>query len=82
MSIEDEYYLKQLKEEARIDIEDLSTEEKMKELRKLREARYEKLKRAVYKRRGWTENGVPTLEKLKELGMDFPELFDLVKKHQ
>ncbi|MBY9001460.1 MAG: aldehyde:ferredoxin oxidoreductase [Candidatus Heimdallarchaeota archaeon] len=82
LSREDEYYLKQLKEDARIDVTNLSTEEKMKELRRLREARFEKLKNAVYKRRGWTNMGVPTLEKLKELGMDFPELVDLVKKHQ
>ncbi|MCK5305426.1 MAG: aldehyde ferredoxin oxidoreductase C-terminal domain-containing protein, partial [Candidatus Heimdallarchaeota archaeon] len=66
LSREDEYYLKQLKEEAGIDVTNLSTEEKMIELRKLREARYEKLKNAVYKRRGWTDKGVPTLEKLKE----------------
>ncbi|MCK4897124.1 MAG: aldehyde:ferredoxin oxidoreductase, partial [Candidatus Heimdallarchaeota archaeon] len=82
LSREDEYYLKQLKEEAGIDVTNLSTEEKMIELRKLREARYEKLKNAVYKRRGWTDKGVPTLEKLKELGLDFPEISNLVKKHQ
>jgi len=82
LSREDEYYLKQLKEEAAIDATNLSTEEKMKELRKLREARYEKLKNAVYRRRGWTDMGVPTLEKLHELGMDFPELLELVKKYQ
>ncbi len=82
LSREEEYYLKQLKEEARIDVTNLSTDEKMKELRKIREARYEKLKNAVYKRRGWTEQGVPTLEKLKELGLDFPELTELVKNHQ
>ncbi|MCG3224503.1 MAG: aldehyde:ferredoxin oxidoreductase, partial [Candidatus Heimdallarchaeota archaeon] len=82
LSREDEYYLKQLEEEARIDVTNLTTAEKMKELRKIREARYEKLKNAVYKRRGWTDQGVPTLEKLKELGLDFPDITDLVKKHQ
>jgi aldehyde:ferredoxin oxidoreductase len=35
----------------------------------------------VYKRRGWTPNAVPTIEKLKELGIDFPEVVEVVKKH-
>ena len=82
LSREDEYYLKQLKEEANIDTSDLSVEEKMTELRKLREARYEKLKNSVYKYRGWTINGVPTIEKLEELEVDIPELIELAKKHQ
>ncbi|MFX1539128.1 MAG: aldehyde ferredoxin oxidoreductase C-terminal domain-containing protein, partial [Promethearchaeota archaeon] len=43
---------------------------------------YERLKDAVYKRRGWTKNGVVTLEKAKELGIDFPEVVELLKKHQ
>jgi aldehyde:ferredoxin oxidoreductase len=33
---------------------------------------------AVYKRRGWTKNGIPTIEHLKEIGMDLPELIDVV----
>jgi len=41
---------------------------------------YEKLKDAVYKRRGWDENGVPTLQKVKELGIDFPEVVELLKR--
>jgi aldehyde:ferredoxin oxidoreductase len=47
-------------------------------LRKYREAEYEKLKDAVYKRRGWTPNGVPTIEKAKALGIDFPEVIALL----
>ncbi|HYE82437.1 MAG TPA: aldehyde ferredoxin oxidoreductase C-terminal domain-containing protein [Clostridia bacterium] len=57
------------------------TEEKLKVMRKYREDQYEKLTDAVYKRRGWTIDGVPTLEKLKELGMDLPEVVEVVKKH-
>jgi aldehyde:ferredoxin oxidoreductase len=37
---------------------------------------------AVYKRRGWTEDGVPTLEKIKTLGIDYPDVVELLKKHQ
>ena len=36
---------------------------------------------AVYKRRGWNENGVPKVETLHRLGIDFPELVTLVEKH-
>jgi len=35
----------------------------------------------VYQRRGWTSNGVPTLEKLAALGMDFPDVVNVVKVH-
>lgn len=61
-----------------IDISGLSTDEKVKALRNYREARYEKLVDAVYKRRGWTENGIPTLETVKRLQIDFPEVLRLI----
>ena len=57
----------------------LSTEEKMKHLREYRKAQYELLLDAVYKRRGWDMNSVPTVEKLHELGMDLPEVVDVVE---
>ena len=53
--------------------------DKIKALRKYREECYEQLKSAVYKRRGWTEDGVPTIEKIKELGIDYPEVIELLK---
>jgi len=59
-----------------------STEEKMNALRKYRESEYEKLKDAVYKRRGWSQNGVPTLEKVKSLGIDFPDVVELLQKYK
>ncbi len=59
--------------------EKLSTEEKMAKLRTHREAQYELLLDAVYKRRGWDENSVPTVEKLKELGMDLEEVVEVVE---
>jgi len=76
-----ERYDAQLKEKLGIDPTGKSTEEKMAALRKYREAEYEKLKDAVYKRRGWTPNGVPTIEKAKALGIDFPEVIELLKRH-
>jgi len=74
-----ERYDKQLKEILNIDTAGKSTEEKMKILRKYREDQYEKLVEAVYKRRGWDANGIPKPETLKKLGIDFPEVIEIVK---
>jgi aldehyde:ferredoxin oxidoreductase len=75
-------YDKQLKEKIGVDPQGLSTEEKMKITRKYREEQYEKLLDAVYFRRGWTKNGVPKVEHLKKIGMDLPELIEMVKDKQ
>jgi len=77
-----ERYDKQLKEKVGFDPTGKTTEEKMNVLRKYRESEYERLKDAVYERRGWTKNGVPTLEKVKSLGMDYPDVLALLEKHQ
>jgi aldehyde:ferredoxin oxidoreductase len=77
-----ERYDKQLKEKVGFDPAGRSTEEKMKVLRKHREDQYEKLIDAVYKRRGWNSNGVPEIEFLKKIGMDFPEVIEVVKNFQ
>lgn len=58
--------------------EGMSTEDKIKALRQYRENRYEQLLDAVYKRRGWNKNGVPTIEHLKNIKMDLPELIEIV----
>lgn len=75
-------YDEQMKEVIGVDPEGKSIEEKLAIMRKYREAEYEKLIDAVYERRGWTKNGVPKIELLKKLGMDLPELVELVKDHQ
>jgi aldehyde:ferredoxin oxidoreductase len=77
-----ERYDKQLREIIGVDIEKLSVEGKMKILRKYREDQYEKLVDAVYKRRGWNSNGVPTIGFLKRIGMDLPEVIEVVKNYQ
>ena len=74
-------YDKQLKEEAGFDPAGKSVEEKLAAMRKYREQRYESLVDAVYKRRGWTMDGIPTIEHLKDLGMDLPEVVEEVQKH-
>jgi aldehyde:ferredoxin oxidoreductase len=77
-----ERYDKLMKEKIGIDPTGKSSAEKVAITRKFREEQYEKLLDAVYKRRGWTKNGIPKLERLKDLGMDLPELVELVKAHQ
>ena len=77
-----ERYDKQLKEKIGFEPTGKSTIEKMRVLRKYREDQYESLVDAVYKRRGWNKNGVPTIEFLKKIGMDFPEVIDVVKDFQ
>lgn len=77
-----ERYDKQLKEIVGFDPEGKNTEEKIAVMRKHRESQYEQLLDAVYKRRGWTRNGVPTIGHLESLGMDLPELIEVIKPHQ
>ncbi|HEY9529137.1 MAG TPA: aldehyde ferredoxin oxidoreductase C-terminal domain-containing protein, partial [Anaerolineales bacterium] len=75
-----ERYDEQLKRLVGIDPAGMSTEQKMKELRNYREAQYEMLMDAVYERRGWDPDSIPTVAKLCELGMDLPELIDVIER--
>ena len=75
-----ERYDEQLKRLLEIDPAGMTTEEKMKELRSYRQAQYELLMDAVYERRGWDRNSIPTAEKLRELGMDLPELIEVIEE--
>ncbi|MBN1949490.1 MAG: (2Fe-2S)-binding protein [Candidatus Cloacimonetes bacterium] len=76
-----ERYDKQLMEKWNYDITGKSTTEKREYLRKSREQDYQSLCDAVYRRRGWDENGVPTIEKMKQLKMDFPEVIAVLEKY-
>lgn len=78
----EERYDGQMKDILGIDPAGKSIEEKMEITREYRLDQYEKLLDSVYKRRGWTKNGVPTLDYLKNIGMDLPELIDVVKNLQ
>jgi aldehyde:ferredoxin oxidoreductase len=75
-----ERYDEQLMRLVEIDPTGLSTEEKMAHLRKYREMQYEQLMDAVYDRRGWDKNSIPTVEKLHELGIDLPEVVEVVEQ--
>lgn len=74
-----ERYDQQLKELVGIDPAHLSTQEKMTRLRQYRLDQYELLLNAVYERRGWDRDSIPTLEKVKELGIDLPEVVEVLE---
>jgi len=77
----EEQYDNQMREIIGIDPTGKTVEEKMAITKKHRLGQYEKLLDAVYQRRGWNKNGIPTIEHLKDLGMDLPELIETVTPH-
>ena len=77
-----ERYDKQLRELLGLDPEKMPMAEKIAALRKHREEQYQKVLDVAYERRGWNRNGVPTAARLKELGIDLPEIVALVKDAQ
>jgi aldehyde:ferredoxin oxidoreductase len=76
-----ERYDKQLREKIGIEPAGMTTAEKLAAIKAYRRDQYQKLCDAVYKRRGWNANGIPTVAKLKELGIDFPDVVALVEAH-
>jgi len=81
---EDEYisreerYDKQMKEKIGVDPAGKTASEKVRITREYRMKQYESLVDAVFKRRGWTPDGCPTPEHLREIGMDLPEVLEVV----
>ncbi len=78
----EKYYDKQMRDIIGIDPAGKTTQEKMKIVRDYRMDQYQKVVDAAYDRRGWTRNGVPKVERLKELGIDLPELVEIIKDDQ
>jgi len=59
----------------------MTAEEKLKVLAEYRNDQYEKLADSVYYRRGWTQNGIPTPQKMKALGFGgYKELLDMLQR--
>ena len=77
----EEYHDKQLSDVVGANPAGMPTVDKVAALRKYREEQYEKLKDAVYERRGWTNDAVPKLETLRRLGIDFPDVVAVVEKY-
>jgi len=78
----EEFYDTKMKEVIGVDPSGKTIEERMTITREYREGQYEKLLDTVYTRRGWNLNGVPTIEHMKNLGMDLPELIEVIKDKQ
>lgn len=78
----EKYYDRQMKEIIGVDPAGKTTEEKMKITRDHRMKQYNKAVDAAYQRRGWTSEGVPTIARLRQLGIDLPELVDIIKGDQ
>ncbi|WP_319521180.1 aldehyde ferredoxin oxidoreductase C-terminal domain-containing protein [uncultured Desulfosarcina sp.] len=76
-----ERYDTELTEKYGLDIAGKEVRWKVAELRKRRETQYETLKDAVYQRRGWTPDGIPTVETVKRLGIDFPEVLEVLAEN-
>jgi len=77
-----ERYDGQLKDILNVNPKGKSTEEKVAILREYKENQYEQLLDAVYKRRGWTNGGIPTIAHLKNIEMDLPEVLEIVEPLQ
>ncbi len=77
-----ERYDGQLKDILNVNTDGKSTEEKIAILREYKEGQYEQLLDAVYKRRGWTNGGIPKIAHLKDIGMDLPEVLEIVEPLQ
>jgi aldehyde:ferredoxin oxidoreductase len=78
-----ERYDKYLNEKIGIDIkeiEKMKTESKIKIIYDFRRGQYQKLTDAVYYRRGWTPNGVPTPDKMKKLGFKNIKMLNMLKE--
>ena len=75
-----ERYDGQLKELLDLEAKNMTLEERVEALRKYRYDQYGQLMDAVYKRRGWDREGIPTMKHLKDLGIDFPFVTKVVEE--
>ncbi|MDR0648636.1 MAG: aldehyde:ferredoxin oxidoreductase [Synergistaceae bacterium] len=76
-----EYFDEKLRE-AGTEPDGMTVKDKTAKLQEYRRGQWELLVDAVYKRRGWNRNGIPTLETVRRLGIDYPDVVDLIEKNQ
>ncbi|HUS99261.1 MAG TPA: aldehyde ferredoxin oxidoreductase C-terminal domain-containing protein [Candidatus Thermoplasmatota archaeon] len=77
-----ERYDKQLVENVGVpqkDVEKMTVQERLTMLYTFRRNQYQKLADAVYYRRGWTPNGVPTPQKMKQLGFTDKKMLKMLQ---
>ncbi|MCL2010522.1 MAG: aldehyde:ferredoxin oxidoreductase [Synergistaceae bacterium] len=75
-----EYFDGKLRE-AGVEPEGMPVKDKIARLLEFRRGQWETLVDSVYKRRGWNKNGIPTLETVRRLGIDYPHVVELLEKH-
>jgi aldehyde:ferredoxin oxidoreductase len=75
-------YDSQLKELLNLSPETMNLEDKIASLREYRIDQYKQLVDAVYHRRGWNEDGIPTELHLKSIGMDLEEVLEVVRNNK
>ena len=61
-------------------IETMTVTDNLKQLYNYRRNEYEKLADAVYYRRGWTPNGIPTPQKMKSLGFTDQKMLEMLQQ--
>jgi len=77
-------YDKQLIEKVAIkekELKKMNIKEKVKRLYEYRQNQYQKLIDAVYFRREWSPNGVPTPQKIKQLGFDDSKMLKILRRN-
>ena len=79
-NVRPEYFDGKLKE-AGVEPDGMNVREKIAKLQEYRRGQWEHLVDAVYKRRGWNRNGIPTLETVRRLGIDYPDVVELLEKN-
>jgi aldehyde:ferredoxin oxidoreductase len=78
-----ERYDKQLVEKLGVqqkEVETMPIREKLTIMYQYRRNQYEKLADAVYYRRGWTPNGIPTPQKMKQLGLTDKKMLKMLQE--
>jgi aldehyde:ferredoxin oxidoreductase len=74
-----EYYDTYLKDAAGYSLDGSSNEQRLSALHEHRRAQYEKLTDVVYQEKGYDQNGIPTDESLRRLGLNQPEFMAIVR---
>jgi aldehyde:ferredoxin oxidoreductase len=60
-------------------VKTMTVEEKIRRLYEYKQDQYQRLADAVYHRRGWTQNGVPTPEKMRSLGCTDERMLEMLQ---
>ena len=74
-----EYYDTYLEDAAGYSLDGSSNEQRLSVLHEHRRAQYEKLTDVVYQEKGYDQNGIPTDESLRRLGLNQPEFMAIVR---